>query len=123
MTIDIIRPELECETPGSRRSADGALYAGIDPWGNPLTVTLTSEETLSGIWNQSFNSVLFTQTFDNAQDGFSMEGPLDDSDCITCRYTGAMILDGEVMTVIFSDGGGELRRHDEQRSGDLPGQR
>ena len=74
-------------------TGDGALYAGIDPWGNPLSVRLTSEKTLSGVWTQNFGGDLFTQVFENAQDGFSIEGPLGDSDYITCRYTGTMNLD------------------------------
>ena len=72
-----------CAGALAEESVEGALYAGIDPWGNPLYVTLTSEEPLSGIWSQNFNGDLFTQAFDNAQDGFSMEGPLDGSDSIT----------------------------------------
>ena len=32
-----------------------------------------------------------------------MEGPLDGSDSITCRYAGAMALDGDVLTVTFTD--------------------
>ena len=83
---------------------DGALYAGIDPWGNPLSVSLTTEDTLSGVWTQNFGGDLFTQTFENAGDGFAVEGALGDSDYITCRYTGSMILDGDVLTVTFSDG-------------------
>ena len=93
-----------CATAPAEESADGVLYAGIDPWGNPLSVTLTSKDALSGIWSQNFNGDLFTQTFVNAQDGFSMEGPLDDSDYITCRYAGTMNLDDDVLTVTFTDG-------------------
>jgi len=66
-------------------SADVALYAGIDPWGNPISVSLTSEDTLSGVWTQNFGGDLFTQAFENAQDGFSIEGPLGDSDYIPNR--------------------------------------
>lgn len=97
---------LVCAAALAEESVDGALFAGIDPWGNPLSVTLTSKDTLSGVWSQNFNGDLFTQAFDQAQDGFSLEGPLGDSDYITCRYTGTMNLDGDVMTVTFT--GGEL---------------
>ena len=93
-----------CAAALAEGSVDGALYAGIDPWGNPLTITLTSKDALSGVWSQNFGGELFTQTFENAQDGFSLEGPLGDSDTITCRYTGTMVLDGDVLTVTFSDG-------------------
>ena len=93
-----------CVTALAEEPVDGALYAGIDPWGNPLSVTLTSEDALSGVWSQNFYGELFEQAFENAQDGFSLEGPLGDSDTITCRYTGTMVLDGDVLTVTFSDG-------------------
>ncbi len=95
---------LACAAALAEEGADGALYAAIDPWGNPLTVTLTSEDALSGTWSQNFNGVLFTQAFENAGDGFSLEGPLGDSDAITCRYTGTMALDGDGLTVTFTDG-------------------
>lgn len=84
--------------------AEGALYAGIDPWGNPLSVTLEQTDTLSGVWSQNFYGELFTQTFDNGQDGFSLEGPLSKSDYNTCRYTGVMALDGDVLKITFTDG-------------------
>ncbi|MDO4865989.1 MAG: hypothetical protein Q4C10_05490 [Clostridia bacterium] len=93
-----------CAAALAEDPADGALYAGIEPWGNPLTVTLTSKDALSGVWSQNFGGDLFTQAFENAQDGFLMEGPLGDSDAITCRYTGTMALDGDALTVTFSDG-------------------
>ena len=93
-----------CVVALAEEPVDGALYAGIDPWGNPLSVTLTSKDALSGVWSQNFGGDLFTQAFDNAQDGFSMEGPLGDSDAITCRYTGTMALDGDALTVTFTDG-------------------
>lgn len=93
-----------CAAALAEAPADGALYAGIDPWGNPLTVTLTSEDPLSGTWSQNFGGELFTQTFDGAQEGFSLEGPLGKSDAVTCRYTGTMALDGDKLTVAFTDG-------------------
>ena len=93
-----------CVTALAEEPVDGALYAGIDPWGNPLSVTLTSEDALSGVWSQNFYGELFEQAFENAQDGFSLEGPLGDSDSITCRYTGTMALDGENLAVTFTDG-------------------
>ena len=93
-----------CAAALAEESVDGALYAGIDPWGNPLCVTVTSVEPLSGVWSQNFGGELFTQAFDNVQDGFTMEGSLDGSDSITCRYTGTMALDGDVLTVTFTDG-------------------
>ena len=93
-----------CAVAAAEGSVDGALYAGIDPWGNPLSITLTSADALSGVWSQNFNGELFTQAFDRAQDGFSLEGPLGDSDSITCRYTGTMTRDGDGLTVTFSDG-------------------
>ena len=93
-----------CTAALAEGSVGGALYAGIDPWGNPLSVTLASEDALSGTWSQNFGGDLFTQAFDHAQDGFSLEGPLGDSDYITCRYAGTMVLDGGVLTVTFSDG-------------------
>ena len=83
---------------------EGLLYAGIDPWGNPLSVTLTQTDALSGIWSENFYGELFVQSFDNAQDGFALEGPLSDSDYNICRYTGVMALDGEALTVTFTDG-------------------
>ena len=95
---------LICAVAFAEESADGMLYAGIDPWGNPLSVTLKPEDALSGIWSQNFNGDLFTQTFENAQDGFALEGPLDGSDYISCRYTGTMALDGDVLIVTFTDG-------------------
>lgn len=84
--------------------AGGALYAGIDPWGNPLSVTLTQADALSGTWSQNFYGELFVQEFDNAGDGFALEGPLDGSDCNICRYTGVMALEGDALTVTFTDG-------------------
>ena len=93
-----------CATALAEESVDGALYAGIDPWGNPLCVTLTSTEALSGVWSENFFGELFTQAFDNARDGFTMEGPLEGSDSITCRYAGTMALEGDVLTVTFTDG-------------------
>ena len=39
--------------------AEGSLYAGIDPWGNPLSVTLEQPNALSGVWNQNFYGELF----------------------------------------------------------------
>ena len=84
--------------------AEGAMYAGIDPWGNPLTVTLTDADALSGVWSQNFYSMLFVQAFENAGDGFELEGPLSDIDSTTCHYTGTMALDGDALIVTFSDG-------------------
>lgn len=84
--------------------AEGALYAGIDPWGNPLCVTLTSADPLAGVWSQNFGGDVFTQSFGNAQDGFALEGPLGDSDYISCRYVGTMALDGDALTITFTDG-------------------
>lgn len=84
--------------------AEGALYAGIDPWGNPLSVTLTQTDALSGVWSQNFYGERFTQAFENAQDGFALEGPLSESDYNTCRYAGVMTLDGDTLTVTFTDG-------------------
>lgn len=84
--------------------AEGSLYAGIDPWGNPLSVTLEQPNALSGVWNQNFYGVLFTQAFENGQDGFTLEGPLSKSDYNTCRYTGVMALDGDNLIVTFIDG-------------------
>lgn len=89
------------ETP-----VEGALYAGIDPWGNPLSVTLTRTDALCGVWSQNFYGELFVCDFENAQDGFALEGPLSGSDCDTCRYTGIMALDGDALTVTFT--GGEM---------------
>ncbi len=99
LVLSILSAVALAETTG-----DGALYAGIDPWGNPLSVRLTSEKTLSGVWTQNFGGDLFTQAFENAQDGFSIEGPLGDSDYITCRYTGTMNLDSDVLSITFTDG-------------------
>lgn len=93
-----------CTAAQAEESVGGALYAGIDPWGNPLSVTLASEGALSGIWSQNFGGDLFTQAFENGQDGFSLEGPLGGSDSITCRYTGTMALEGDALIVTFSDG-------------------
>ena len=93
-----------CAAALAEAPADGALYAGIDPWGNPLCVTLASKDALSGAWSQNFNGALFAQAFENAGEGFSLEGPLGDSDAITCRYAGTMMLDGDVLTVTFTDG-------------------
>ena len=84
--------------------AEGTLYAGIDPWGNPLSVTLTQVDALSGIWSENFGGDLFIQDFENAQEGFALNGPLSDSDYNTCRYTGIMALDGDALTVTFADG-------------------
>ena len=95
---------LYCVTALAEESVDGARYEGVDPWGNPLSITLTSEDVLSGVWREDFNGELFTQTFDNAQEGFAVEGPLDGSGSITCCYTGTMALDGDVLTVTFTDG-------------------
>ena len=95
---------LICAAALAEGSDDGALYAGIDPWGNPLCVTLTSADPLLGVWSENFFGQLFTQAFDDAQDGFTLEGPLDGSDSITCRYVGTMALDGDVLTVTFSEG-------------------
>ena len=94
---------LYCVTALAEEPVDGARYAGIDPWGNPLSITLTSEEVLSGVWSENFNGELFTQAFDNVQEGFALEGPLDGSDSIICRYAGTMALDGDVLTVTFTD--------------------
>ena len=99
LVLSILSAVALAETTG-----DGALYAGIDPWGNPISVSLTSEDTLSGVWTQNFGGDLFTQAFENAQDGFSIEGPLGDSDYITCRYTGTMNLDSDVLSITFTDG-------------------
>ena len=93
-----------CAAALAEEAADGALYAGIDPWGNPLCVTLTSAQPLSGVWSENFYGERFTQAFDQVQDGFALEGPLEGSDSITCRYTGTMALEGDVLTVIFTDG-------------------
>ena len=95
---------LACPAAWAEESVEGALYAGIDPWGDPLSVTLTSEDALSGIWSQNFGGELFVQAFDNAQDGFSLEGPLGDRDTITCRYAGTMAFDGDTLTVTLTDG-------------------
>ena len=84
--------------------AEGQMYAGIDPWGNPLSVTLTQTDPLCGVWSENFYGNLFVQDFENAQDGFALEGPLSDSDSDTCRYTGTMALDGDILTVTFTDG-------------------
>ena len=84
--------------------AGSSLYAGIDPWGNPLSVTLTDTDALSGVWSENFYGELFIQAFENARDGFALEGPLSDSDYNTSRYTGTMSLDGDVLTVTFTDG-------------------
>ena len=83
---------------------EGALYAGIDPWGNPLSVTLTQADALSGVWSENFGGELFVQAFENAGEGFALEGPLSDSDYNICRYTGTMALDGDALTVTFTDG-------------------
>ena len=83
---------------------EGALYAGIDPWGNPISVILMSEEALTGVWTQNFGGELFTQAFENAGEGFAVEGLLGDTDYITCRYSGTMKLDGDALTVTFTDG-------------------
>ena len=95
---------LFCVAALAEESAEGALYAGIDPWGNPLTITLTSEDALSGVWSENFGGDLFTQAFENAQEGFSLEGALGDSDSVTCRYAGTMRLEGDGLTVTFTDG-------------------
>ena len=84
--------------------AEDAMYAGIDPWGNPLSVTLTQTGALSGVWSENFGGDLFLQAFENAGDGFALEGPLNDSDDNVCRYTGSMSLDGDALTVTFTDG-------------------
>lgn len=84
--------------------AGGTLYAGFDPWGDPLSVTLTDAEALSGVWRQSFGGDLFTQALENARDGFALEGPLGDSGYMSCRYTGTMVLEGETLLVTFTDG-------------------
>ena len=84
--------------------AEGTLYSGVDPWGNPLSVTLTQADTLSGVWSEDFEGELFTLSFENAQDGFTLEGPVSDSDCDSCRYTGTMALEGDALIVTFTDG-------------------
>lgn len=89
---------------GMAALAEDALYAGIDPWGNPLSVTLTEADALTGVWSENFGGELFIQDFENAQDGFALEGPLSDSDYNICRYTGVMALDGDALTVTFTDG-------------------
>lgn len=89
---------------GMAALAEDALYAGIDPWGNPLSVTLTEADALTGVWSENFGGELFIQDFENAHDGFALEGPLSDSDYNICRYTGVMALDGDALTVTFTDG-------------------
>ena len=89
---------------GAAALAEDALYAGIDPWGNPLSVTLTDADALSGVWSENFGGELFVQAFENAGDGFALEGPLSESDYNICRYAGIMALDGDALTVTFTDG-------------------
>lgn len=89
---------------GAAALAEDALYAGIDPWGNPLSVTLTDADALSGVWSENFGGELFVQAFENAGDGFALEGPLSESDYNICRYTGTMYLEGDALTVTFTDG-------------------
>ena len=86
------------------------IYDGIDPWGNPLRVVVFSldDTALTGTWIQNFDAQLFTAALDcPLTDGaaeFAIQGPVGDSDYMTCRYTGTIAVDGEDLTVTFTDG-------------------
>ena len=91
--------------PGSKR------YTGIDPWGNPLAITIDSiaDEKISWTYTEDFAGQMLVQSFADTdiidgQVAFHVEGTIQDADYITCDYSGTMTVGDDALTITFTSG-------------------
>ena len=96
---------------GSAVKPAGRQYTGLDPWGNPLTITIDSitDETINWTYTEDFDGQMLIQSFEDtelidAQASFHVEGTIQDAEYIICDYSGTMTVEEDTLTLTYTAG-------------------
>lgn len=96
---------------GSAVKRSGRQYSGLDPWGNPLTITIDNiqDGKLNWTYAEDFAGQVLIQSFEDTEliDGqttFHVETAIQDAEYITCDYSGTMMIEDDTITVTFTAG-------------------
>ena len=96
---------------GSAVKPDSKQYTGIDPWGNPLTITVDdiTDAKIDWTYTEDFAAQLLVQSFKdteliNGQATFHIEGAIQDAEYITCDYSGTMTIEDDTITITYTAG-------------------
>ena len=96
---------------GSAVKPESKQYTGLDPWGNPLTITIDAitDEKINWTYTEDFAGQMLIQSFEDIEliDGqvsFHVEGTIQDAEYITCDYSGTMTVEDDTLTVTYSAG-------------------
>ncbi|MBQ3270306.1 MAG: leucine-rich repeat domain-containing protein [Clostridia bacterium] len=97
--------------PGTAAGTDGMRYAGLDPWGNPLAVTIDAirGDSMDWTYTEDFAGQILVQSFEGTElvDGhaaFHIEAAVQDAEHITCDYSGTMTVENDALTITFEAG-------------------
>lgn len=90
---------------------DSKQYTGLDPWGNPLAITVnsTADGKIDWTYNEDFAGQALMQSFEgtelvDGQASFHIEATIQDADYITCDYSGTMTVGDDTLTVTYTAG-------------------
>ena len=86
-------------------------YTGLDPWGNPLTITIDSisNEKIDWTYTEDFGGLVLIQSFEDTvlvdgQATFHIEAAIQDAEYVTCNYSGTMTIDDDALTITYTAG-------------------
>ena len=86
-------------------------YTGVDPWGNPLTVTIDAitGQKMNWTYTEDFAGQKLVQSFEDTDlvDGqaeFHVTAAIQDDENTTCDYSGTVTVQDDALTVVFTAG-------------------
>lgn len=86
-------------------------YTGVDPWGNPLTVTIDAitGQKMNWTYTEDFAGQKLVQSFEDTDlvDGqaeFHVSAAIQDDEHTTCDYSGTVTVQDDALTVVFTAG-------------------
>lgn len=86
-------------------------YTGLDPWGNPLTITIDSitDGKMNWTYVEDFAGQTLVQSFENIelvdnQATFHVEAAVQGAEYVTCDYSGMITVEDDTLTVTFTAG-------------------
>ena len=96
---------------GAAVKHDSRQYTGLDPWGNPLAITIDSitDGKMNWTYVEDFAGQTLVQSFENtelvdSQVAFHVEAAVQDAEYVTCDYSGMMTVEDDTLTVTFTAG-------------------
>lgn len=96
---------------GSAAKPEGKRYTGIDPWGNPLAITIdaVADGKIDWTYTEDFDGQVLSQSFEgtelvDGQAAFHVEGAIQDAEYITCDYSGTMTVEDDALTITYTAG-------------------